>query len=148
MDRGQTGSDGDRDGLEERVLLVDSDLPALEALRDEFEADGYAVSIAGDGLDAICKLAEMAALPVAIVTGMNMPWMSGPELIAFVRSDPDLRSVVMMVITDCDGTDLDAAVVGRPASYDRCARLIRQLRDTVPPSAPTPRAARGRANRA
>jgi CheY-like chemotaxis protein len=146
MEHGRTGSDGEPDGYEERVLLVDSDLPALEALREEFEADGYCVSIAGDGLDAICKLAEMGAPPVAIVTGMNMPWMSGPELIAFVRSDPELRSVVLMVITDCDATDLDAAVVGRPACYERCHRLIRQLRDTVPPSAAAPRAARGSAD--
>jgi CheY-like chemotaxis protein len=142
---GPSGKSGEPSEVDaDHVLLVDTDLPMLESLREELEADGFAVSIAGNGLDAICRLAEMPRLPVAILTGLEMPWMSGHELCAFVRSDPSLKSVVLMVIADLDSTDLDAFVVGRPANCDLCRRLIRQLRDTVPPAPPPSMSTRGR----
>ena len=119
---------------DECILIVDPDGATVDRLREAFEDDGYLVHAADDGLDAICKLAAMESLPVAIVTALEMRHMSGRELVELVRTDPDLHSVVVIVMADPGAhTDLDAVVVERPVVYEAVRRLVRQLRDTVPP---------------
>ena len=121
--------------VEDYVLLVDPDLELLDALRASFEADGYRVVLAMDGIEAVHRLGETSGLPVAIVAAEHMPWMSGLELDRFVRSDASLRSIVVIVTVDSTETELEAIAVKRPPRYEVLRRIIRQKRDTLrPPS--------------
>jgi len=77
-----------------RILIVDDEANARTALVELLRDDGYVVELAGDGLEALDKAAELA--PDLVLTDLKMPGMSGLELLARLREgDPDLPVVVM-----------------------------------------------------
>jgi CheY-like chemotaxis protein len=62
-----------------RVLVVDDDLFTAELTGMALEAAGYEVVVAEGGLDAMEKISENSGFG-AVVSDMNMPFMSGAEL--------------------------------------------------------------------
>ena len=62
-----------------RVLVVDDDLFTAELTGMALEAAGYEVVVAEGGLDAMEKISDNPAFG-AVVSDMNMPFMSGAEL--------------------------------------------------------------------
>ena len=69
--------------LSGRVLLVDDEPLVRRSISGHLVAAGYVVRVAVDGLDAIGKL--RAGLPDLIISDLNMPRMSGFELLDVVR---------------------------------------------------------------
>ena len=65
--------------LSNRVLLVDDDPLVRKLVSGCLVAAGYVVRVAVDGLDALDKL--RAGLPDLIISDLNMPRMSGIELL-------------------------------------------------------------------
>jgi two-component system response regulator MprA len=112
-----------------RILVVD-DEPHIravlyEALRDE----GYAVSVAGDGFDAIRELREH---PVdLILLDLMMPAMDGRRFLDIYRQSPGPKVPVVIVTAARAGGveiehELGAAVVHKPFSIDRLLALVRR----------------------
>jgi CheY-like chemotaxis protein len=66
-----------------RVLLVEDDLQLRLALSVLLTESGYSVTAAGDGVSALDELE--GALPDVILSDLNMPRMSGFELLSLVR---------------------------------------------------------------
>jgi CheY-like chemotaxis protein len=66
-----------------RVLLVDDEPVFRKLISGYLVAAGYVVRTASDGLDAVGKL--RAGLPDLIISDLNMPRMSGLELLKVVR---------------------------------------------------------------
>ncbi len=83
--------------LSNRVLLVDDD-PLIRNVVSRFlVAAGYVVRVAIDGLDAIKKL--RAGPPVLIISDLNMPRMSGIELLNVVRKRlPQIPVIVISAV--------------------------------------------------
>src|SRR5690348_10429116 len=80
------------------VLVVDDDLGLRETLRSLLELEGYAVALAGDGLDALRALEGVA--PDAILLDLMMPRMNGEEFVQELRSEEhtsELQSPVHLV---------------------------------------------------
>lgn len=69
--------------LSGRVLLVDDEPLVRRSISGYLVEAGYVVRVAVDGLDAIGKLRE--GLPALIISDLNMPRMSGFELLDVVR---------------------------------------------------------------
>ena len=69
--------------LGSRVLLIDDEPLIRKVISGYLVAVGYVVRTAVDGLDALGKL--RAGLPDLIISDLNMPRMSGLELLAVVR---------------------------------------------------------------
>jgi CheY-like chemotaxis protein len=69
--------------FEYRMLIVDDDAAFCEVANQLFSAIGYTVRCAGDGFEALAMMKE--ALPDIIVCDLNMPRMSGFELLSIVR---------------------------------------------------------------
>ena len=69
--------------LSGRVLLVDDEPLVRRTISGCLVAAGYVVRVAVDGLDAIRKLRE--GPPAMIISDLNMPRMSGSELLDVVR---------------------------------------------------------------
>jgi chemosensory pili system protein ChpA (sensor histidine kinase/response regulator) len=59
--------------------------------------EGYRVTLAKDGLDALEKLAE--ELPVVVLSDIEMPRMDGFDLVRNLRADPRLNSLPVIMIT-------------------------------------------------
>ena len=76
------------------ILLVDDDPGIREALAMLLTSAGYEVNVAEDGFGALVQLRK--ALPDLIISDLNMPHMSGFELLSVVRRRfPDILTVAM-----------------------------------------------------
>jgi len=69
--------------LKHRILVVDDDVSTRECIAELLASQGYDVSTAEDGLDALLQLS--AAPPDVVISDLNMPNMSGFELLPVVR---------------------------------------------------------------
>ncbi len=66
-----------------RVLIVDDDADIREALGMFLQQEGYAITTASDGFQALTQIG--LATPDVIVSDLNMPRMSGHEFLCVVR---------------------------------------------------------------
>ncbi|MSP62075.1 MAG: response regulator [Myxococcales bacterium] len=91
-------------GEPKRVLLVE-DSPTMRAFAvAALEAEGFAVTTAGSGFEAL-KILPRSRFDV-IITDINMPDITGLELIRFVRESA-VHSKVPLVIISTDGAERD-----------------------------------------
>jgi CheY-like chemotaxis protein len=80
-----------------RALVVDDSLSVRRAIGTLLEDQGYDVTLARDGIEAV-KAME-AARPDVLLTDLEMPNMNGLELAAHVRSRAELASLTVIMIT-------------------------------------------------
>jgi CheY-like chemotaxis protein len=80
-----------------RILVVEDAPDTREFLRVLFEAEGYEVLTAGDGLSAV----EMALLelPDVIVMDMSLPGLDGYNAAKLIRREPALAGVPLVACT-------------------------------------------------
>ncbi|HEV1284927.1 MAG TPA: sigma-54 dependent transcriptional regulator [Bryobacteraceae bacterium] len=76
-----------------RVLVVDDEESQRTALASMIKLWGYSVETAADGQEALDKLATFDAH--VIVTDLNMPRMSGQELLKRLKEDGDAPPVIV-----------------------------------------------------
>ncbi|MBZ9715210.1 response regulator [Deinococcus multiflagellatus] len=90
------------------VLLIDDD-PADRLLAQEaFEehAGTVQISLCEDGVQALAWLRTPGRpLPDVVMLDLNMPRMSGFEVIAAIRSDPGLRHLPVVILSTSDNPD-------------------------------------------
>jgi CheY-like chemotaxis protein len=79
-----------------RVLIAEDEAMIALSLADLLEDEGYAVTMAGDGAAALAQARWMGDTLDLLVTDLNMPEMSGEDLIHVLRAErPDLPVVVI-----------------------------------------------------
>ena len=78
------------------VFLVDDSTTMLMSLKSTLEIGGFKVDTAGDGEQAMTKL-KAGLKPDLIITDINMPGMTGLEVIEKVRSK--LRFVPILALS-------------------------------------------------
>ena len=73
------------------VLVVDDEAPIRQIERRVLESDGYSVTEAGSGLEAIELLSHGTPLEL-LIADLDMPGLGGDEMVARIRSlRPDLK---------------------------------------------------------
>jgi CheY-like chemotaxis protein len=77
-----------------QILVVDDEPSIRESLGMLLTSAGYDVALAENGVSAVSQLDR--AVPDLIVTDLNMPEMSGMELISHVRSRHPATLIVAM----------------------------------------------------
>lgn len=83
----------------ERLLIVDDDEEMRDLLRKVLEKEGYRVSVAGDGREALAVLAREAF--DLVVTDMLMPHDGGLELLeALQKIQPALPVIIVTAFGD------------------------------------------------
>lgn len=85
------------DMLGKRVLVVDDDTAILESIGAVLEMDGYDVSVATDGLEALDQVS--ADRPDLILLDLMMPRMDGYAFAAELRRRETLPKVPIVVLT-------------------------------------------------
>jgi chemosensory pili system protein ChpA (sensor histidine kinase/response regulator) len=79
------------------VLVVDDSLTVRRVTQRLLVREGYRVTTAKDGLDALERLAEER--PMVLLSDIEMPRMDGFDLVRNVRADPKLADLAVIMIT-------------------------------------------------
>ncbi len=83
-----------------RILLVDDDKELLAALEIKLRKEGYKISTANDGEEALAKI--HAELPDLVILDVNMPRMNGMDVCKSLRSDEKTRDLAIIMLTARD----------------------------------------------
>ena len=79
------------------ILVVEDNELNLRLFCDLLNAHGYHAYPVGDGRDALAKAREVN--PDLIIMDIQLPHVSGLELIGQMKADPTLRTVPIMAVT-------------------------------------------------
>lgn len=126
------------------VLLVEDD-PGDVLIAQEAMAAGKlstALDVVTDGVEAMAFLRRQngyaeAQRPDLILLDLNLPRMSGHEVLREVKNDPELRRIPVVVLTTSQAQediarsyDLHASVhVSKPVDFDEFADVVKQIDD-------------------
>ena len=79
------------------VLIVEDEAPLVTLLRYNLEREGFEVAEAGDGEEALLRVAETR--PDAVLLDLMLPNVSGLEVCRQLRRSPATRSVPIIMLT-------------------------------------------------
>jgi DNA-binding response OmpR family regulator len=122
-----------------RILIVDDDPSLLVVLADQLRDDGYEVSTARDGAEAMRRLE--AGWPDLILLDLMMPRVDGLALARQIKADADLPIIVLSAIDTADSKarlldEVAEDYVTKPYHYPelraRIERLLRRMGDRIP----------------
>ncbi len=120
-----------------RVLVVDDDRAVRESLRRSLEFNGYAVTLAGDGAEALASIAGHP--PDALVIDVMMPRLDGLETTRALRSAGNDLPILVLTARDSIGDRVEGLDAGaddyltKPFALEELlARLRALLRRTQP----------------
>jgi CheY-like chemotaxis protein len=81
------------------ILVVDDDPMVREALFDLLTDEGFLVSVAVNGADALARLRAGPVAPDLIVLDLAMPVMDGYGFLDCLHSDPPLAEIPVLVFS-------------------------------------------------
>ena len=96
--------------MKHRILVVDDEKSVRESQALLLRASGYNVSTAENGLDALLQL-KTPNLPDLIISDLNMPHMSGFELLSVLRRRFPQISVIASSGAYLSGDDVPGGVI-------------------------------------
>ena len=79
------------------VLVIDDSLTVRRVTQRLLVREGYRVTLAKDGLDALERLAE--EVPQVVLSDIEMPRMDGFDLVRNLRADARWRDLPVIMIT-------------------------------------------------
>jgi DNA-binding response OmpR family regulator len=86
-----------------QILLVDADPRSIRVLEVSLKNEGFSVTTASDGADALEKL-EFAA-PDLILTDTRLPRLDGFELVRALRGKQELKSIPIMFLASSQSVE-------------------------------------------
>jgi CheY-like chemotaxis protein len=79
------------------VVYVEDNPVVLMAYRNRLERDGFHVEPVSDGLEAMKLLSQQ--VPDVVILDLMLPKFSGVEVLKFIRSDPHLNTVSVIILS-------------------------------------------------
>jgi chemosensory pili system protein ChpA (sensor histidine kinase/response regulator) len=122
---------------QERVIVVaDDSISVRKFVGRMLEKNGYRVKLAGDGLEAAELVAQHGCH--LVITDLEMPRMTGYELMVQLRQSPSTRRIPVMVVTSRAGAkhrdralkEGAAAFLTKPVQEDQLIAAVEQLLGT------------------
>ena len=123
----------ERSGSGSRVLLVDDEFSTAEVLALLLAGEGFHVTTAANGAQALERLEEAA--PDLLVADFMMPGMNGAQLIRMSRALPRYESLPVLLISGAPETALRRydvkyeTFLRKPFSLESFLNAVRRLRD-------------------
>lgn len=126
------------------VLLVEDDPGDVLMTREAFAENKVAnrLAVVSDGVVAMAYLRKEgeyadAPTPDMVLLDLNLPRMDGREVLAAMKSDPELRRIPVVVLTTSEAEEdvlrsysLHAnAYVTKPVDFQRFIDVVRQIDD-------------------
>ena len=79
------------------ILIADDDATIRDALRTKLESEGFRVTEAANGAEAVAQ--STADRPDLIIMDVRMPDTSGTEAVVRIKSDPALRDIRIVFLS-------------------------------------------------
>jgi len=119
--------------LREKILVVEDNALNLKLFCDLLRAHDYVAEAVSDGREAVARARDVA--PDLIVMDIQLPYVSGLELIEQLKADEALRTVPVMAVTAYAGQGDEAriraagadAYVTKPISVMRFVEQVQGL---------------------
>ncbi len=83
--------------MQQQALLVDNDPNFLDIFRDILTMEGYHVRAVSDGKEALSEIHRNP--PDVLFTDLIIPKISGEQLIRYIRDDPAIAPMVIVVVS-------------------------------------------------
>lgn len=99
-----------------RILVVEDNVDAGNALAQILEMEGFVTDTAVDGASALQKLDDET--PNAVVLDINLPDMNGFEILAQLRTQPKFAQTFFVALTGEDATALAEQAQARQLEFD------------------------------
>ena len=123
------------------ILLVEDNPGDVRLTREAFREGGKDVrlTVAGDGEEALAILhgarTQSAARPDLILLDLNLPRLSGRELLAEIKGDPELRRIPVLVLSSSRreqdvlaSYDLHAnCCIAKPVDFEQFLEVVRSI---------------------
>ena len=120
------------------VLLVEDDPGDVVLIEEAFEHNKVrnSLKIVGDGVEAMDYLrAPGSTRPDLVLLDLNLPRKDGREVLAEIKSDPELRSIPVVVLTTSKAEEdiyrtYDLGVnsfITKPVTFDGLVNVMRTL---------------------
>ncbi|WP_265920095.1 hybrid sensor histidine kinase/response regulator [Cupriavidus nantongensis] len=128
-----SGKASPRRNVPRRILVVDDNVDALEAMTMALQAMGHTVVTAPDGPSALARASD--ARPDLVLLDLGMPAMDGFETVRRLRALPELRGARLVALTGFGQPEdrrralaagFDQHLV-KPADLDALTRLLDEL---------------------
>ncbi len=106
-----------------RILVVEDEAHGRETLRDLLEDEGYHVTVARDGREAMAELATQG--PSVVILDLRMPGMNGTVLYDEMQRSPRLARIPVLVTTaDPSLAPPGVPTLAQPLKVDRLLSLV------------------------
>jgi CheY-like chemotaxis protein len=118
-----------------KILIVDDEPDFVSAIQMRLEANGYGVSTAEDGQQALQKI--QFERPDLVILDIQMPDVDGYEVCQRLKADPKYRDIPILVLTARAQKDgwcrylLDQALQCRPPSGEGRAAAFSPREDCL-----------------
>lgn len=126
------------------ILLVEDDAGDVLMTREAMEHHKVrnTLHVVSDGVEAMQFVRRQAPYgdvprPGLILLDLNLPRKNGQEVLAELKSDPELRAIPVVILTTSEAEedilrsyDLHAnAYITKPVDFDRFVQVVRQIDD-------------------
>jgi two-component system chemotaxis response regulator CheY len=116
-----------------KILIVEDEVPLLDALYDRLTSEGYAATKATNGQEGLDSV--KASQPDLILLDINMPVMDGMTMLKELRKTPEGKGIEVILLTNYNDYKLLADALAQGAhdylvksdwSLDDVAKLVRE----------------------
>jgi two-component system OmpR family response regulator len=114
-----------------RVLVVEDEPRLASSLRDGLEAEGFAVDVSGDGIEALWYARENAY--DVLLLDIQLPGLNGYKVCEQLRADGNWTPIIMLTAKDGEWDQVEALDTGaddyvtKPFSFDVLLARMRSL---------------------
>jgi DNA-binding response OmpR family regulator len=121
------------------ILFVEDDAVVLTTYRNLLQREGFRIESAQDGLEALKALSQ--ATPDLVVLDLMLPKFDGADVLKFIRADPRLKVVPIIIFSNAQIADFAEDAITRQLRKTDCTpsilvQTIQEMLITAPASAP------------
>jgi DNA-binding response OmpR family regulator len=121
------------------ILFVEDDAVVLTTYRNLLQREGFRIESAQDGLEALKALSQ--ATPDLVVLDLMLPKFDGADVLKFIRADPRLKIVPIIIFSNAQITDFAEDAITRQLRKTDCTpsilvQTIQEMLVTAPADAP------------